>query len=75
MHSRTSFEDSDDPSLRRHLLRLWLREDNRPAADGVLMHKGKAGIEKQDGKGTYYNNNDVGDAFEASIPRKDMSHF
>ncbi|MEE2688420.1 MAG: TauD/TfdA family dioxygenase [Pseudomonadota bacterium] len=73
MHSRTSFEDSNDPSLRRHLLRLWLREDDRPAAGGVLMHKGKAGIEKQEGKGTYYNNNDVGDAFEASIPRNDMS--
>ncbi len=55
MHSRTEFEDSADPALKRHLLRLWLREDDRPASKGVLMHKGISGIEKQDGKGTYYN--------------------
>ena len=54
LHTRTAFEDSDDPALRRHLMRLWLREDDRPAADGVIVHKGKAGIEKQEGKGTYY---------------------
>ena len=27
--------------------RLWPREDDRPAAAGVLLHKGKAGIEKR----------------------------
>ena len=54
MHSRTQFEDSPDPALKRHLLRLWLRQDDRPASKGVLMHKGKSGIEKQEGKGTYY---------------------
>lgn len=55
MHTRTAFEDSDDPNLKRHLMRLWLREDERPASDGVILHKGKAGIEKQEGKGTYYS--------------------
>lgn len=54
LHTRTAFEDSDNPNLRRHLMRLWLRQDDRPASDGVIVHKGKAGIEKQDGKGTYY---------------------
>lgn len=54
LHTRTAFEDSDKPELRRYLLRLWLRQDDRPAAEGVIVHKGKAGIVKRDGKGTYY---------------------
>jgi hypothetical protein len=54
LHTRTAFEDSDDPAARRLLLRLWLREDDRPMAPGVLLHKGTGGIEKRDGKGTYY---------------------
>ena len=68
LHTRTEFEDSDDPAKRRHLMRLWLREDNRPAAEGVIIHKGKAGIEKQEGKGTYYNNDAVETAFEVRAP-------
>ena len=52
-HTRTEFEDADDPAQRRHLMRLWLREDERPAAPGVILHKG-SGIPKRDGKGTYY---------------------
>lgn len=68
LHTRTEFEDSDDPAKRRHLMRLWLREDNRPAAKGVIIHKGKAGIEKQEGKGTYYNNDAVETAFEVRAP-------
>lgn len=54
LHTRTEFEDYPDKSKRRHLLRLWLREDDRPSAPGVILHKGKAGIEKREGKGTYY---------------------
>ena len=54
MHSRAEFQDSEDPALKRHLLRLWLREDGRPACKGVAMHKGDGGIEKQAGRGTYY---------------------
>ena len=54
LHTRTAFEDADDPALKRHLLRLWLREDGRPMAPGVVLHKGRAGIERRDGRGTYY---------------------
>lgn len=54
LHTRTEFEDSDDPALKRLLLRLWLREDGRPMTSGVALHKGRAGIERRDGKGTYY---------------------
>ncbi|MEZ5651257.1 MAG: TauD/TfdA family dioxygenase [Burkholderiaceae bacterium] len=33
LHSRTSFEDHDDPAIRRKLLRLWLKAPNpRPLA-------------------------------------------
>jgi hypothetical protein len=54
LHTRTAFEDSDDVARKRLLLRLWLREDGRPAAPGVVLHKGYGGIAKRDGKGTYY---------------------
>lgn len=53
LHTRTAFEDNPDPAQRRHILRLWLREDSRPAAPGVFVHKGE-GILPQQGKGTYY---------------------
>ena len=36
---------------------------------GVLLHKGKAGIEKRVGKGTYYSNDAVGSAFEVKAHR------
>ena len=54
LHTRTAFEDSPNPARARLLLRLWLREDGRPSASGVVLHKGYGGIEKRDGKGTYY---------------------
>lgn len=54
LHTRTAFEDSPDPAMKRLLLRLWLRQDDRPMTSGVLLHKGTAGIEKRSGKGTYY---------------------
>jgi hypothetical protein len=54
LHTRTAFEDSPDPALRRHLLRLWLMEDGRPAVEGVRAHKGKGGIPPQKGRGTFY---------------------
>ena len=54
LHTRTAFEDADDPALKRHLLRLWLREDARPMAPGVIVHKGRAGIAARRDKGTYY---------------------
>ena len=49
-HILATFEDAPEPENKR----LRLREDSRPMAPGVLLHKGRAGIEKQDGKGTYY---------------------
>ena len=54
LHTRTAFEDAPDPARKRHLLRLWLREDGRPMASGVRLHKGRDGIEPLAGKGTYY---------------------
>ncbi|NKB56554.1 MAG: hypothetical protein GKS00_09475 [Alphaproteobacteria bacterium] len=53
LHTRTAFEDHPEPAQRRHILRLWLREDDRPAAPGVIVHKGQ-GIMPREGKGTYY---------------------
>jgi hypothetical protein len=54
VHTRTGFEDSPDPAQKRRLLRLWLREDGRPAAPGVIAHKGADGIGAQQNEGTYY---------------------
>jgi hypothetical protein len=54
LHDRSAFEDADDPASKRLLLRLWLREDGRPIAPGALVHKGRAGIVRQEGRGTYY---------------------
>ena len=55
LHTRTSFEDHPtDETQRRHLMRLWLMEDGRPAAPGVRLHKGPGGIPKLEGRGTYY---------------------
>ena len=57
LHERTAFVDADDPGQKRFLLRLWLREDSRPMAPGVLVHKGTDGIPKRLGMGTYYTTN------------------
>jgi len=54
LHNRTEFTDDENPEHKRLLLRLWLREDRRPMAPGVLMHKGLSGIPQQIGMGTYY---------------------
>ncbi len=54
LHARTEFEDAEDPARKRHLLRLWLRDDTRPISAGAALHKGAAGIVVQQGKGTYY---------------------
>jgi len=35
VHSRTAYEDFDDPARKRHLLRLWLSTpDGRPLPEG-----------------------------------------
>ncbi len=47
LHARTAFEDWEEPDRRRHLLRLWLRnEDMRPtvpeiAVEGIQPRKGR----------------------------------
>jgi hypothetical protein len=51
-HSRTAFEDPEDPARRRHLLRLWhTLHDRRPLAPGfgwnaglVDEHGGRGGV-------------------------------
>ena len=55
LHKRTGFEDHDEPERRRHLLRLWLADPDRPASAGVRAHKTDRGIEKRDDGGTYYH--------------------
>jgi hypothetical protein len=57
LHNRTAFEDSDVDDLRRHFLRLWLvASDPRPAADSLRIYEGR-GIQKQEGKTTYFDGN------------------
>lgn len=44
VHSRRPYEDWDDPAKKRHLFRLWLRNDDlRPVAD--LVRRNYRGIE------------------------------
>ena len=54
LHKRTAFVDGDTDETRRHLLRLWLTDPERPASQGVLAHKTDRGITKLAGRGTYY---------------------
>ena len=54
LHTRTAFDDPREGREGRYLLRLWLREDGRPMAPGVRVHKGADGIAKREGRGTYY---------------------
>ena len=54
LHARTEFTDAEEAERKRHLLRLWLRDDMRPISSGAALHKGAAGIVVQQGKGTYY---------------------
>ena len=55
LHTRTAFEDHDEPHLKRHLMRLWLMDwDGRPAVEAVHCHKGDGGIPKQADKEPVY---------------------
>ena len=54
LHRRTEFEDDADAARKRHLLRTWLIDDGRPAVPTVRSHKNQKGIEKLEGRGTYY---------------------
>ena len=68
LHARTKFEDFDDPDLRRHLLRLWLRNpDLRARAKTMSIYDGSAtkGITKQEGKKPSF---DYGEIYERFAP-------
>jgi len=55
LHNRTSFEDAEVDEQKRHLLRLWLVADQpRPVCDCLRIYEGR-GIEKQEGKSTYFS--------------------
>jgi hypothetical protein len=55
LHNRTAFEDSDIAEQKRHFLRLWLvAYQPRPACSSLRIYEGK-GIQKQDGKSTYFS--------------------
>jgi hypothetical protein len=54
LHNRTAFEDSEIVEQKRHFLRLWLvAHDPRPVCDSLRFYEGK-GIQKQQGKSTYF---------------------
>lgn len=55
LHTRTEFFDFEEPERKRHLLRLWLKAWNpRPLAGEIGTYGARQGIEKQEGRGTYY---------------------
>ena len=55
LHTRTAFEDYEEPERKRHLLRLWLVDSDRPAVNAVRAHKNERGIDQVEGRGTYYS--------------------
>jgi hypothetical protein len=59
LHHRTGFEDHSDPARKRHLVRLWLMDDNRPLSEPVRAYKGKAGVAAKDRPKTYYTGSAV----------------
>ena len=55
LHNRTAFEDSEIESEKRHLLRLWLvAHEPRPVCDNLRIYEGR-GIDKQEGRSTYFD--------------------
>ncbi len=66
MHTRTGFEDDDDPAKKRHLLRLWLSaHEPRPVVQGVRRYDLHKGIAVQAGQTTYY----TGETPTVEVPR------
>ena len=61
LHRRTSFEDYPESEQRRLLLRLWLMDPDLPTLPAVQAHKSLKGIEKVEGRGTYYQGPGYGD--------------
>ena len=55
LHNRTAFEDSEVEQQKRHLMRLWLvAHQPRPVCESLRIYEGR-GIEKQEGKSTYFS--------------------
>jgi hypothetical protein len=55
LHNRTAFEDSAIAAEKRHFLRLWLvAHQPRPVCDSLRIYEGQ-GIQKQQGKSTYFS--------------------
>jgi hypothetical protein len=55
LHNRTAFEDSENESEKRHLLRLWLvAHKSRPVCDNLRIYEGR-GIDRQEGRSTYFD--------------------
>jgi len=45
VHARTSYEDHDDPALRRHLLRLWISlPERQPLAERLLTSRARMSL-------------------------------
>ena len=54
LHNRTAFEDSAIEAEKRHLLRLWLvAHEPRPVNDNLRIYEGR-GIDRQEGRSTYF---------------------
>ncbi|MEQ9491702.1 MAG: TauD/TfdA family dioxygenase [Alphaproteobacteria bacterium] len=58
LHSRTAFDDYDDPALKRHLLRLWIAANpTRPVVREVFVYgDGEPGIPPRAGSTPFYEN-------------------
>ena len=58
LHSRTAFDDYDDPALKRHLLRLWIEADpTRPVVKETFIYgDGIVGIPPRPGSTPFYEN-------------------
>lgn len=58
LHARTAFEDFEDPSLKRHLLRLWLHaKPARPTVREIYIYgDGEPGIPPKPGSVPFYRN-------------------
>jgi hypothetical protein len=55
LHNRTAFEDSPIESEKRHLLRLWLiAHEPRPVCGSLRIYEGR-GIDRQEGRSTYFS--------------------
>lgn len=58
LHARSGFDDEEDPSKKRHLLRLWISaHEPRPIRNTMAMYEGEPGIPPQPGRTPSYQHN------------------